>query len=70
MMSKKSIVQSDRQRPRAIELMKGIYASHIADPRCGKGENCPMMLNLKSRIEEEERILNSERNSPRSFGLE
>jgi len=50
--------------------MKGIYASHIADPRCGKGENCPMMLNLKSRIEEEERILNSERNSPRSFGLE
>lgn len=67
MMMKKSIVQSERQRPRAIQLMKEIYASHIVDPNCGLGENCPMMVDLKKRIEEEERLLNG--NFSRSFGL-
>jgi hypothetical protein len=40
-MMSKSIVQSERQRPRAIELMKDIYASHVADLKCGLGANCP-----------------------------
>jgi hypothetical protein len=66
-MMDKSIVQSERQRPRAVELMKGIYVSHVADPKCGLGEQCPMMIDLKKRIEEEEALLGD--NFPRSFGL-
>lgn len=66
---KKSIVQSERQRPRAVDLMKAIYTSHIADPNCGLGDNCPMMIDLKKRIEEEERLLDNGSNFPRSFGL-
>jgi hypothetical protein len=66
MMITKSIVQSERQRPRAIELMKDIYVSHVKDPNCGLGERCPMMLDLKKRIEEEEALLGD--NFPRSFG--
>ena len=66
----KSIVQSERERPRAVELMKAIYASHVADPNCGLGDKCPMMIDLKKRIEEEERLLdNAQSNFPRSFGL-
>ena len=41
---KKSILQSERQRPRAVDLMKSIYSSHVADPNCGLGEQCPMMM--------------------------
>ena len=69
-MMSKSIIQSERQRPRSIELMKVIYASHIKDPNCGLGENCPMMLDLKKRIEAEERLLEPGSNFSRSFGLE
>jgi len=47
--------------------MKGIYVSHVADPKCGLGEQCPMMIDLKKRIEEEEALLGD--NFPRSFGL-
>jgi len=64
----KSIVQSERQRPRAIELMKGIYASHVSDTKCGLGEMCPMMVDLKKRIEDEEKLLGSG-NFSRPFGL-
>lgn len=64
---KNSIVQSERQRPRAIDLMKDIYSSHITD--CKLGEKCPTMIDLKKRIEEEERILNGGSNFNRSFGL-
>ncbi len=54
----KSIVQSERQRPRAVEIMKDIYASHIADPNCPYGgEKCPMMQDLKKQIETEEALL-------------
>lgn len=67
-MSNKSIVQSERQRPRAIQLMKSIYASHTADPACGLGTKCPMMVDLKKRIEEEEKLLSGQ-NFPRPFGL-
>jgi hypothetical protein len=66
---KKSIVQSERQRPRAVDLMKAIYSSHVVDPNCGLGDKCPMMIDLKKRIEEEERLLNNGSNFPRSFGL-
>jgi hypothetical protein len=66
---KKSIVQSERQRPRAVDLMKSIYSSHLADPNCGLGDNCPMMIDLKKRIEEEERLLDNGSNFSRSFGL-
>jgi len=68
-MMNKNIIQSERQVTRAIELMKEHYASHVADPKCELGVNCPMMLNLKRRIEEEERLLNSGSNFSRSFGL-
>lgn len=53
---KKSIVQSERQRPRAVQLMKAIYSSHTADPTCKLGQHCPMMIDLKKRIDEEERL--------------
>jgi len=66
-MMKKSIIQSERQRPHAIELMKDIYASHVADPKCGMGVNCPMMLSLKKQIEEAEQVLG--RDFSRPFGL-
>ena len=69
-MMSKNIVQSERQRPRAIALMKEIYASHVKDPNCGLGERCPMMLDLRKRIEEaEERLLGPGSNILRSFGL-
>jgi len=64
----KSIVQSERQRPRAVELMKDIYASHVSDQKCGLGEACPMMADLKKRIEDEEKLLGSD-NFSRPFGL-
>ena len=67
---KKSIVQSERQRPRAVDLMKAIYSSHVADPNCGLGDKCPMMIDLKKRIDEEERLLDHGSNFSRSFGLE
>jgi hypothetical protein len=47
--------------------MRDIYASHVKDPNCGLGERCPMMIDLKKRIEEEETLLGD--NFPRSFGL-
>jgi hypothetical protein len=50
-----SIVLSERQRPRALQLMKATYASHTHDPACGLGEQCPQMMSLKLRIEELER---------------
>jgi hypothetical protein len=48
--------------------MKDIYASHTKDPNCGLGERCPMMVDLKKRIEEQERLQDGS-NFPRSFGL-
>ena len=66
-MMKKSIIQSERQRPRSLELMKDIYASHVADKSCGMGVNCPMMLDLKKRIDEEEQLNGG--NFSRPFGL-
>jgi len=66
MKQSQSIIQSERQKPRAIALMKDIYASHVVDPNCGLGENCPMMLNLKKRIDEEEQL---DRDFSRPFGL-
>jgi len=63
----KNIIQSERQRSRAVELMKDIYASHVQDPTCGLGEKCPMMIDLKKRIEEEEALLGE--NFPPTFGL-
>ena len=66
-MMSKSIIQSERQRPRSIELMKDIYASHVAD--CKHGDRCPMMLDLKKRIDDEERLLEPGSNISRSFGL-
>jgi hypothetical protein len=68
-MMSKSIIQSERQRPRSIELMKDIYASHVADPKCGLGANCPMMLDLKKKIEAEEALLEPGSNFSRSSGL-
>jgi hypothetical protein len=67
-MMSKSIIQSERQRPRSIELMKEIYASHVAD--CKHGENCPSMIDLRKNIEaaEAEGSLESG-NFSRSFGL-
>lgn len=47
----KKIVLSERQNPRSLQLMKDIYASHRADPRCEMGEKCPMLLKLKAQIE-------------------
>ena len=49
--------------------MKAIYTSHVADPNCGLGDKCPMMIDLKKRIEEEERLLTNGSNFSRSFGL-
>jgi hypothetical protein len=66
-MMTKDIIQSERQRPRAVEIMKDIYVSHVQDPTCGLGETCPMMVNLKKRIEAEEALLAGE--SARVFGL-
>ena len=45
--------------------MKDIYVSHTKDPNCGLGERCPMMIDLKKRIQEEEALLGD---FPRSFG--
>jgi hypothetical protein len=49
--------------------MKDIYASHVKDPNCGLGDGCPMMLDLKKRIEAEEALLEPGSNISRSFGL-
>ena len=69
-MMTKSIIQSERQRPRSLELMKDIYASHVADKNCGLGVNCPQMVSLKKQIDEvEQQILDSGSNFSRSFGL-
>jgi hypothetical protein len=62
----KNMIQSERQRPRAVELMKDIYVSHVQDPTCGLGERCPMMVDLKKRIEEAEAALGD---LSRPFGL-
>jgi hypothetical protein len=63
----KTIIQSERQRPRAVELMKALYASHVQDTTCGLGERCPMMVDLKKRIEAEEALLAGD--TLRPFGL-
>jgi hypothetical protein len=47
-----NLIKSERQKPYALELYKNIYAAHIVDPKCGLGENCPKMLELKRRIKE------------------
>jgi hypothetical protein len=65
----KSIVLSERQRPRVIKFMKAVYASHPNDLNCeyarmGQSESCPKMVELKQRIEEleqEEALLNGSR---------
>lgn len=44
------IILSERQKPRSLQLMKDIYAAHLADPKCELGEGCPMLLNLKAQI--------------------
>jgi hypothetical protein len=64
----KTIIQSERQRPRVVEIMKDIYASHIQDPTCGLGDLCPMMVDLKKRIEAEEALLAGD-NFSRPLGL-
>ena len=51
----KSIILSDRQKPRSLQLLKTIYAAHLADPRCELGENCPQLRATKAKIEELER---------------
>jgi hypothetical protein len=56
-----NIVLSERQRPRALKFMKAIYASHPNDPNCefartGQSESCPMMVELKQRIDELEQL--------------
>lgn len=66
-MMKTAIVLSERQKPRALKLMKAIYASHITDHSCGLGEACRMMVNLKQRIETLEKELGD--NFFRSSGL-
>lgn len=59
----KNILQSERQRPRAVEFMKEAYTQqrtqHMADPNwCDFSvETCPMMVDLKKRIEAEEALL-------------
>jgi hypothetical protein len=46
----RELIQSERQKPRALELYRAIYAAHIVDPKCGLGERCPMMVDLKTKI--------------------
>lgn len=65
-MMSNSIVLSERQRPRAIQIMKELYASH-ACPTRAVGMDCSMMVSLRQRIEEEEKLLD-ERDPSRSFG--
>ena len=45
----RNLIQSERQKPRALELLKAIYAAHNANP-CGLGERCPVEADLKARI--------------------
>jgi hypothetical protein len=45
---KKNIVLSERQKPRALETMKNIYAAHSAT--CSDGASCHFMVNLKREI--------------------
>jgi hypothetical protein len=47
--------------------MKDIYASHVQDPTCGLGDRCPMMVDLKKQIEEQEALLLN--GDSRPFGL-
>ena len=51
----KSIVLSDRQKPRTLQLLKSIYAAHLADEKCELKENCPQLKATKAKIEELER---------------
>jgi hypothetical protein len=46
----KNLILSERQKPRALELYRKFYASHVVDPTCGLGDNCPMMVELKAKI--------------------
>lgn len=46
----RNIILSERQKPRALELYQNIYAAHVADPKCGLRDRCPMMVDLAKRI--------------------
>lgn len=46
-----NIILSERQKPRSLQLMKDIYAAHLADPKCELNSQCPMLLSLKTRID-------------------
>lgn len=45
----KSVILSERTKPRALELMEDMYAAHVAV--CKDGANCRVMLKLKAEIE-------------------
>lgn len=45
----KSVILSERTKPRALEQMEEIYAAHSAV--CSHGENCRVMKKLKADIE-------------------
>jgi len=61
----KSVILSERTKPRALEQMKDIYASHTAT--CKEGENCSMMVELKAQIEAAEAPV--EKAKQRSVGV-
>jgi hypothetical protein len=64
----KSVILSERTKPRALEQMKAMYAAHSAT--CSEGENCRVMVKLKADIEAAEKPVESKQKAKtRSVGV-
>lgn len=65
---RKSVILSERTKPRALEQMKDIYASHVAS--CKDGVNCRQMVKLKADIEAAEApVVSKQKAKWRSVGV-
>jgi len=65
---RKSVILSERTKPRALELMKEFYASHTAS--CKDGVNCRQMLKLQADIEAAEApVVSKQKAKVRSVGV-
>jgi hypothetical protein len=63
----KSVILSERTKPRALESMKDIYAAHSAV--CNQGITCRVMVKLKAAIDEAETPEIKKAHKARSVGV-
>lgn len=64
----KSIILSERTKPRALEQMKAMYEAHSSV--CKHGVNCRVMVKLKADIEAAEApVVSKQKAKMRSVGV-